>query len=98
MYQCETGSLDYNIFLIYCSLILSNFNYCNIRAITTIEADEAVASSDFLKKKKKKTNQRERERVRERRGEQLLANFNLFCLLSVFFRDVLLHNAYEIIS
>ena len=40
---------------------------CVCRAVTTIEADEAAASSDFLKKKEKK---RMRERERERENEQ----------------------------
>ena len=35
-----------------------------VRAVTTIEADEAAASSDFLKKK---TKEKERERKKERK-------------------------------
>ena len=38
--------------------------YC--RAVTTIEANEAAASSDFLQKKKKKRKTKEKEREKEK--------------------------------
>ena len=38
--------------------------YLHNRAVTTIEADEAAALSDFLQKKKPKDKERERERKR----------------------------------
>jgi len=46
------------------------------RVVTTIEADEAITSSDFLKKKKMRFKNKERERERERKEEGLKANFN----------------------
>ena len=42
------------------------FTYLFTRAVTTIEADEAAASSDFLKKKQKQKNKKTKERERER--------------------------------
>ena len=52
------------------------------RAVTTIEADEAAASSDFLKKKK--TN-KEKERERERERKRAKDKISISALLKVIF-------------
>ena len=66
-------------------LILINNN----RAVTTIEADEASAQSDFLKKEKK---ERERERERERAESQfqlvLIIDHDTLSWLLVHFKSL----------
>ena len=52
-----------------------------VRAVTTIEADEAAASSDFLPKKtkeRKREKEREREREKERKEQKTRYRFLLF--------------------
>ena len=56
--------------------------------VTTIEADEAAASTDFLKKKTKQTKTKtktKREREREKERKRAEDNISISALLKVIF-------------
>ena len=61
--------------------------YLDYRAVTTIEADEAAASSDFFSKKpqNKQTKKPEREIERERERKRAKDNISISALLKGIF-------------